>query len=147
MKSYILKPKTVKISQVKEKKSFSIKDFFNIKLNEWKLLKSFLEKSYINSNIESWYYYEKSNYFLVWNRAINDNILPNEKEFIWVTPRWFQTKNKCVIEEWDVLIWNNWTLWQISFIKNNFNGITNSNITLLRFNKTKSIYYVKSHIF
>lgn len=106
-----------------------------------KSIKKLLKKSYINSNIESWFYYKKSNYFLVGNRALNDNILLNENEFIWVTPKWFETKSKCVIEKWDILIWNNWTLWQIWFIKNNFNGITNSNVTLLRFNSLKPIYY------
>ena len=142
MKTYIEKPKVINISQVKEKNSFSINDFLKIKNWNSEILKKFLEKSFINSNIDSCYYYKNSKYFLVTNKALNDNILSEEEKYIWVIPEWFKTKNKCVIQKWDLIIWNNWTLWQIAFIKKDFYWITNSNVTLLRFNNLKSIYYL-----
>lgn len=140
MWKYTGKPKSLRINEIEKNNSFSIKDFLQIK-KRWNRLNTFLEKSYINSNINSWYYCNKSDYYLISNRTLNESLLLNRDEFVSVTPYGFSTKNKCEIKKWDVIIWNNWTLWEIALVLDDFKWITNSNVTLLRFNQIKNTYY------
>ena len=143
MQSYITKPKSVRRSELINRKTLSIGDLSIFKNNSnTSVLANLLQKSFINSNIDSKCYIKKSNFFLLTNKAINSNsIILNEDDLQCVSPIGYETKNSCECKYMDILIGNNGSLGNCLILKTNKNIITNSNLTLLRFKNDINVYY------
>jgi len=149
MKSYIIKPKSVRRSEVFNINSYSIRDFLVIKnIDNPLVLKDLLEKSFINSNIDSKFYFENTNHYLLTNKSISSNsLLLDDKTLTGITPEGYKTKKACPVKVGDILVGNNGSLGDCLIIKEQKNIITNSNLTLLRFKQEVNPYYILGLLF